>query len=361
MIYKNDNPEFYSDYITSLNPFQHCGEHTMRGRQYKNKNIFIGQPRSDNRQPIALCTRRIMTNPNYILSYRTTSPAFIKPGCTIFVEKECLISRELLRNSGYKITINREKADVIVMPRFESPARYNFDAIARKGSSVILLSFKDDITSETCDLDELRQLFIYEGYTDVLFKSELISDGAYFIPKYDSYEELLEDGYSSTKLYIEENNIPIDYPNKISFETLCLWKNITDMDLMAKLLLGANVQDYPLTILFMLHQYWCSIHLSDNPKLKMIFKELHYNNWHRFKEDALTYYKPVTPEDWNMLQRIIVAHLNVTEKGGYVKEDNITIHMDNILQKRLAVKPFNIEAPMSTATIFNEIQTLNEY
>lgn len=285
----------------------------------------------------------------------------------LFVGSNCKLPRDLYRNSGLKITRDKEKADVYVIPEIkDNYFALNYDILAYNTASKYLYLYSmqtsyysnNDIQVDEETLFKLAKKLLEDKgltiYQDRIYKNAVIQ----FLPKYDEFVDLVDSVNNVDDMrYMEEVYVPVDSPNTISLETLQTWKYYTDGNMLAKALLASNWHEYPATICCFLERH---------PKVRPVrgyygsaFDSLltsigfdSYTN-----PQALLSNRTITPQDWNMLQDFLLSELGLPPEGGWV--DNVAWHngsmtgYGNFIKKRVAVAPLKISQDMKFEDLIN--------
>ena len=145
---------------------------------------------------------------------------------TLFITPECQLSRDVIRNSGYKITINRDNADYVVIPYKRVYEKYDCDGFARKGDDIYLLnSIEKAIYGDDINLDVVRKELENYGFTDIIFGTELRSHAVYLLTNFPVYREIFDNDCPNTN-YLYENKLELTPGVQMSVETLNVWKTL---------------------------------------------------------------------------------------------------------------------------------------
>ena len=276
------------------------------------------------------------------------------PGDTLYINSECKLSRDIIRQTGYKITINKEKADYVVIPYKHDYTSYEFDILANKGDDVFLFqSDKRSFRTMCTNKGDIKKQLEDGGYTDVVFFDEVVGSECYFIPKFDVYEDIIANGANGVN-YIYEKDLRVKPSIELSVETLNVWKNITDDNLKAKLLATSDCTKYPVTLIYFIHTYWWRyLYGISDAHVKRILDIIGYDE-NQSLANNMFYRRVVQPDDWNLLTKFILDKVGVSEEGGFITDNNI-LNLDDlektVLRSRLCVAPFYIKEPMDTETI----------
>ena len=272
----------------------------------------------------------------------------VRNGASVFVNKKCIIRRDLIRQSGYKIVLDRSKADVVVIPSVKTMSchDFKFDIWAVQDDVLYLMGCKDDIDGDDIR-DNIRSTFESNGYTDIHFNvTGDYGSSVYFIPKIQSYMDILTGVYPDES-YIQEYDLPIRYPSTMNLETLKLWSNIDDDNIRRQVLLSSDAVKYPCTTCMMLHTKWYGFN-DENSTVRGLFKEIGYDSRNSIDSDIFDR-EVIQPEDWNLMQDFIMYCSGVSADGGYTKD--IPSSMTRFILKRQAVRPMRIDTAVGGKAI----------
>ena len=269
----------------------------------------------------------------------------------VYLEPKARNSRDMVRNSGYKITLDRDKANFIVIPPLEDYqiSYFNTDVVVHDTDTdeVYMFSIKNNYCSEITEDIKNKisdKLFSVIGPNCKFysFTKELNRGRVYFIPNIQTYLDIIS---GSTKPCIFDRDLDYDALYNINVETLELWRHMTDDTILEKCIIGSDWKKYPFTLnTFIDTERSCrGLSGSQNKNLRMILSEIGSGyDWSPTRQ--------IEPEDWNMCQRWIMHLLGVDEnKGGYIDEDRIdalSCNYREILRNRFLVAPFIINHPM---------------
>lgn len=272
-------------------------------------------------------------------------------GSTIYVTKGVRTPRELYRQSGYRITLDRAKADRIVIPAVVKPFYRRACSMVSTLSDGSLQMFNIIIYGKRMsDLSQDDKDMIYRRVTESLKDKDLQVltpdiDDPYtvdFMPDCEEYYDILTKPYNELH-YIGEQDIPLCYASAISPETLLMWSKITDEKTLGGLIAGSDWKDYPVTLVLLLHRYCVPIRRSAGTGISLVLDSIGYDLTHDADNDLFG--RTVEPKDWNMWMKFRMLALGLPEKGGFVSGyDRDRDYRD--LRQRFAVVPMYIDHPM---------------
>lgn len=284
--------------------------------------------------------------------YHETEDVSFVSGAKLFVASECKISRDTFRTSGYTITRDKNKADVIVIPDVLRQNYYSYicNFAAKKEGNLYLINVNkcgwDSPVFDDSDVYFIRKYLTDNGFElDETQKSRIM---VWFLPKCEEINEVLTGNVLPT-VYIQESLVPVTPSTTISPETLTFWENVNDNNLLARTICTSDWMKYPITLLCFLVFFkgdvnWCRFSVGD--------AKSSINNFRRILDRIgyqYNYYKSwvfsdryISPEDYEMLQSFLYAKLGVADKGGFIdveKFNCIPIELQSILQRRVALAP----------------------
>lgn len=322
----------------------------MLCRRTRNSYAVIGADTYPSRFIESSCYCRIRRN-----------PADIK----LYVESKSRISRDLLRQSGYQIVRDPEKADYIVVPSYTDDNvigqatyyKYNIAAVI-DDKELGLFSINMPYTERNLKLDENHitaykdriQQYFSDKKVDFYYDDRLIEKKCFFCPGVPVYKDIIEQTYD--RCYVFDSHIAVAAQVDINLETLEIWSHCKDEYILEKQIINSNWKDYPFTVAKFIMAYGGSLVYSSNANMKMILDNLGFDsNMRRWGAD---FRFPVKPDDWNLMQKWTMKKLNLPEEGGFArKEDmgNLNYQLRELVRQRVAVKPFYTNTPMTQENI----------
>ena len=297
------------------------------------------------------------------LSYETKGIS-VTPKSRLFVSSECKVSRDTYRNSGYSITRDKASANVVGVPdivqRLYVWKGCNMVAVNEDEEILYLVRIEKYGYEPGVDLGDNEFLaaknFLESSMKLTVDKTSVSNLRVWFLPKCETLVDLMT-GNKLSVPYVQESKIPITASTKISPETLVLWENIEDENLLVRTICTSDWKDYPITILTLLSGFRKDTNWF-NPATGDFRRILHdigyaYNTWYYSDDDrALGFFngKRISPKDYEMLQNYIYCRLGVDQNGGFVSPaqwGSLPICVQRIMNRRIAVKPFNLPEEMN--------------
>lgn len=273
----------------------------------------------------------------------------------LYVSPECSISRDVLRNSGFRIVRNKEKASCVLLPPYKESARFTYNVcVIVDGKNVNLFSIEnsDNLTAERRDkilelikgkyssLDQARVKYIHSA---LLGESNI-----YVVPKCENYIDLYI-GSADGPYYGFEDYIELIPSVEVTPELFTIWDKCDDLDVMACALANCDWQKYPVTLAMYLYENKTGIRHHANNSQSFVLKCIgFYDLWRNGTMDRI-----VEPEDWNMLQKCRLHALGLPETGGLLKTK---CDASKGLPCRIQVKPMYIKEP----ALFKDLMTAME-
>lgn len=271
----------------------------------------------------------------------------------LFVCSESKISRDVLRNNGYKLTYDKNKADVIVIPSMEDNPPVMACRFAFVKKDMLHLVHVDRAVNNGTDFTQEEFEAVKKEILDrfSLDENELIFEAGkkmknfnlFFVKPCEEIGGLLtsSNNYFYTKKHVFDSSVLYEGTTKISPDTLVLWSKISDKSMLEKAILNSDWKDYPVTMCIFLNK-------------ENIDPQYRFGNAGRVMLDAINYdlYRRegslgdqvVSAKDWNMLQSYLMLRFGVSEKGGYTKN---VYPYDDFVRHKMAVVPTMIDSPMS--------------
>ena len=268
----------------------------------------------------------------------------------LYISKKSRISRDMLRAGGYKIVLDPSNADYIVVPYAKSTwvtqvrcnlaaytnERFIFIDISRPNGDVvkeeidrICETVRNSCLFADCDRDSVK--FIYHQGFDL---ENFVIEFVYDVPEYE--EIACCNSYDLYKFILDENVFCV-VNDKVNVDMLEMISRMGDLNMIEKTVMQTNWQDYPYTIASVLSSS-AFFYNSASPSFKNAYiAMMRYSNNE----------KPITPEDWDMYQRLLMRECGVPEEGGVVNNNNKIVRT-TCPNCRMAIylKPFKINRPM---------------
>lgn len=299
-------------------------------------------------------------SPTWLIDDRTA----IFTGCVnsevLYIDPKSRIPRDLLRNSGYKITISPEKADCIIIPEMKNHHYmediYHLYAYNPESKILYMLDLKDKYgcfldSDDSCEQtnrlieDKINELFGTPGIPMEIYCRENSYDAIkiYFVKPIESFLDIIEDKYPDRE-YCFDSKVCFTPTNDISIETLEIWSHLEDETIIEKCLCGCDWHTYPLTLrTFIWAEYGKRFFKgSASRALRMVLDAIHYFDEYEVED------MNVCPEDWNMLQTWIMYRLGTKDNGkDFVTESqfrDLSSVYRGFVRTRAAVSPMLIKS-----------------
>ena len=311
-------------------------------------------------------------NPRNLIGLKDSSRlCWPKTGKTLYVCKESHVPRALLRNSDYKITINRDNADFVVIPapteEEVSTRVFNIAYLVQNSGKLNMLYYftlnypwgHDEDKANPEDVTKIkeeikRRIPTGEDETSQFFgKDELELQTMHFFKDVQEYEDILTDAIYDSETgrprykIVLDTELNIDSTNEITPEMLVIWSKMNDdKNILAKHIIGSNWQKYPCTIAVLLNDM--NIMFYGGEQMKYVMKSIDYDYYKyngTFKPNQL-----IQPEDWNMLQEYVMLKAGMKPEGGFKVQRGSGL--GKFVHYAECVKPCKITEP----TLFQEIE-----
>jgi hypothetical protein len=265
-----------------------------------------------------------------------SSSVWPKTGKKLYVCKESHIPRAIIRNSDYKITIDKDNADYIVIPapKDEEIAKRNCNVayivygyktclyyfnvcydwkedcnqVDQDDVQTVYDAIKDKIHLETGETSEFHQLALLN----------LASFDIYFVKRCEEVEQVLtgedlDESHKEKFRIIWDTKLRIDSTNEISADMLQIWEKMDTKSLIAKSIIGSNWQQYPCTISVFID--YMSLGFYGGDQMDYILDSLDYKYYRVNKTFRPN--KEIQPDDWNLLQDWLMLKAGVPKEGGF--------------------------------------------
>ena len=277
-------------------------------------------------------------------------------GKTIYISKKSKVSRDVLRHT-YKIVLDPDRADFVVFPKLKNISTFGCTMFGIK-NNILYLCFLENIIDYSSNVDYIFQVAVNMfcrmaglDESEVQHRPDYQYVDLKFINDVPEYREILQNQYPN-RSYIQDTSLPFTPLNKISPETLKIWSQVNDTNLLEKLLVGSDWQKYPFTL-------WCFLHAEHDDfasecgnQGKVILEAIQY--WMNYLPEY-EMHKLVEPDDWNMLQEWIMYQLGVSGPS-YIPTERVTRlsgYYSKFLKYSFAVMPTNISVATDLPTINN--------
>ncbi len=295
---------------------------------------------------------------------RNVSSADAAIGEKLYISPDCKTSRDLFRNSGYKLVRDKDKADRIVVPAFRDEyPRYTYEFILfdpGTGQLTLFSVFRNEGVRKALDHyseDDVQRTkeylkFCYGDNCEFIVDSFQEND-CYIIPHYKDHIAMLNETGLSQK-YIRETRVWLNCSTTISPETLRIWKASKDEEVVARAICTSNWQDYPITLCAFLYDK-SSITGHGGNNFRLVLQQIGYKPGYGLYDMIRD--REVSPDDWNMLQRYMMMLMGLPEEGGVLRKGMLSKlpykYKDLFLRQMTVVKPLYIKQPVALSVATN--------
>ena len=292
----------------------------------------------------------------YAQSYASKSCA---PGHTLFVSSGSNLPRDMIRNSGYKITRNIDQADYVVIPKPDRVNSYDCFFCGLCGGKFYMF----DITDENGDYFELsiaEANIIADKIKEKYDGIQLIYSAGQklfvsFLRNVEEHKDLFElKGESANRKYVYDSDLPLTPSTVLSAENLSIIERVPDKRTALKLLMQTDFKKYPFTTcMFLYYGIQAGYGYKYGDQVNWMMRTVKLDQF----ENGEKYPVPIQPEDFALFQSYLMYKLGVSESGGYItddKRDSISSDCFEFVAHRTAIKSTKIDHPMS----FNDIKTI---
>ena len=292
----------------------------------------------------------------YAQSYASKSCA---PGHTLFVSSGSNLPRDMIRNSGYKITRNIDQADYVVIPKPDKVTAYDCFFCGLYADKFYMFYVSDEngdylepsIAEANIIADKIKEKFsgiqlIYSAGRK-LFVS--------FLRNVEEHKELFElKGEPANHKYVYDSDLLLTPSTVLSAENLSIIERIPDKRTALKLLMQTDFQKYPFTTcMFLFYGIDADYGYKYGDQVNWMMRTVKLDQFENDEE----YPVPIQPEDFALFQSYLMYKLGVADSGGYITDDKLnSINSDcfEFVAHRTAIKPTKINHPMS----FDAIKTI---
>lgn len=290
-----------------------------------------------------------------------TEDTTVSPTDTIFISPESKISRDLIRNSGYKITIKEENADKVIVPVMYPTETIESNIVIRAGEVIAFIDVRrrsdyitDPFTEEEWEsvLDVAKQsVFNYKQAQNdpnpyIGFNEDYEVFPVYFIRKVEQYKRIL----TSPQLdrYITDAGFPVTASSNFSIDFLEMLLRYEDENIFNKLLISSDFIKYPLTTNMLLKKRgWSNMTVTEALR-KTVLRPIDFDTYYWGRKEDWGENRVISPEDWNLCQKFLMAQFNVPEEGGFVPGKEWGVIRDDFkkfVRTKVAIKPLYITEP----------------
>ena len=278
---------------------------------------------------------------------------------TLYFSSKCNVPRDLVRNSGYKITYTFDKADFIVIPEPKEEWYYQSNMVVRNiiNDDVYICRLIGAYAETTYDANFLMNKLACK--LDV----ERFDLEHFELPKFQTvhvwrtqdlpeYERILQG--DNSKRYIYESNLPLVPANTLSVETLDLWRRLakSDDNLLDKSILNSDAREYPFTMYMFLYYDKAMEYVGMTQKRSWLMESMGIKN--KFPSNVL-----IEPKDLNLIQDYIMYISGASENGGYItpqKYNELPYQYQKIIRSKFAIAPIRAKNPI----LYSDIKTIAE-
>lgn len=291
-------------------------------------------------------------SPASLLNRRTMSRIEVQEGATLYVSPDCRLNREIIRKSGYSISMRPESADVTLIPsRPASSTTMYFDVLAYSSAAsevvLVTVSRENDYDTFQNKYEAVRDKLQSLGYS--IYQDRIMQSQCCFIyPQINTYAEIFRNAHPDRK-YLFELNLPVHNVNTISYDLLDIWRKMPCDSIFCSSVCNSDWQKYPVTLCTVFYQKdrLCSLTgRSDN--FKLVLGSIGWKT--NAPLSGMLCGRIVDPDDWNFLQGYIMHWLNLPEDGGMLDRNSFPFHnaeqFAEMYRRRYICAPFKIDKPM---------------
>ena len=316
----------------------------------------------------------------------------------MFITPKCKTPRELLRKS-YKITLDRSKADYIVVPDVvknivTDPGRMflrlDFDKDSKHYTHLLIADVAYQFSNATLVVENrtteavfdaikthFEKLFYieqnvscqklwsidFEKYSDKSGnQSDTCVNVVYYVPDVPEFEDILSGNIPMTPTYVYETCVMYNAPTKITPEALWIWNKMDKDDkVLQRTLASSDWREYPYTMaMFLIDKFGSYYNISSlEGPMQAMWNQLNVRKvyeqlaWGRISANNI-----ISPKDFNMIQDWIFKELGIDGDKGIVSKDDF-MKLPDMIRKfavtRYAIRKINIAKP----TVLQELKQIS--
>ena len=304
--------------------------------------------------------------PKWDVNFRCKDIADSQTYPTLFVDPASKISRDVLRNGGFKITYTAGNAGCVVIPKPGETPNLTCRFAALKNDTLYLFSVRrrhgysnldDPWTADEFEAcrEAVRSTLGFNDDSEIIYdwKKAMKELTFWFLKKCETFREILTQPRIWTRKYCFDTNIDLRGNfTDITPESLMVWSKINDNRMLEKAILNSNWQKYPMTVCVFLQREKNSCRYGFSQAGKVMLDAINFDVLDRARTLGD---QSIDPEDWNLLQSYIMLRVGLDEKGGFIKEG--IYPYDDFVRKRVAVAPLKSDGQRSFKTLMNEVKS----
>ena len=263
-----------------------------------------------------------MGNYEFMEYFNTYMSKQVKPnGQKLFVSSDSKMPRALLRGSDYKIVLNKDNADIIVLPYPREIVKRTFNMLMKNQNGLYIVTAQKEwgcppISDTIIERVKESVIDFAGGPGQIWYKPELKDHTVYFVRKCDEYQMVM-DPNNWTYTFMYDINVQFTPTTETTPENLEFLFRCEDPVIFEKALVGSEWQKYPFTIcnLLFIKNDFTSRNALQIVKDGIFWEDFNCHSGYDSNRD-------ISPEDWNMCQRWLMYHYGLDEqKGGFMNAD----------------------------------------
>lgn len=282
----------------------------------------------------------------------------------LFVCPEVRTSRDIIRNSGYKIVRNPDDADytVVPVPNSDNPFPLLFCNLAlvdNETNSLYLYTVVKGFRNTRLDPGEYAANYqkIHDFFCSATYQNwefvydSLVENGCVsIISRYQVYSDIISNQYPH-KIYVYETYLKKLCPVEFNIEALEIWSKCSDINILEKSICNSNWEEYPATLLIFLKKELTNSSLegATSRNFQLVLDTIGYDR--RKSVETILGDKLIQPKDFNMLQKYIMYKLGVSENGGFTDKFSFYPDYNGLFRVKLAVAPLKLSVPTTFSNI----------
>ena len=316
-----------------------------------------------------------------LLGLKNYTPFLYQPGTALYLAPECKMSRDVLRNEGYKITYDKAKADYRVLPFIPRKVHMQqYQIIFVRKNQLFLVTVErqtgDSINNPNSEYSakwatatELETVLSYLENTyavsreDMMYRTDkcLKKMNIWFVKVCPDTEYYLTHVTRPNEKFCFDMDVPLNGTTQITPENLVLWSKMNDANLLEKALLNSDWKEYPATVCIFLAKIGNLRQLAAkfSPAGKVMLEYINFNGMYSYYNASLGT-QIIQARDWNMLQDFLMLYSGIQGSSGFANDKSLfqESELGKFVRMRLAVGQYKISDPKSYDNIISAIKSL---
>lgn len=316
-----------------------------------------------------------------LLGLKNYTPFLYQSGTALYLAPECKMSRDVLRNEGYKITYDKAKADYRVLPFIPRKVRMQqYQIIFVRKNQLFLVTVErqtgdfindpnNEYNAKWATATELETVLSYLENTyavsreDMMYRTDqcLKKMNIWFVKVCPDTEYYLTHVTRPNEKFCFDVDVPLNGTTQITPENLVLWSRMNDANLLEKALLNSDWRKYPATVCLFLAKIGNLMKLTSkfSPAGKIMLEHINFNRMNGYYNSSLGG-QIIQARDWNMFQDFLMLYCGIQGSSGFANDESLfsDYNLGKYVRTRLAVGQYKISGPKSFDNILEAIKSL---